>query len=158
MAKTQDGNTESMKMEKTVYEGSGAMFEEDIKVEESIKKEVEIINKKLENNLNGGVEAGVENIDDVKDDIKESKVAPNEAYIFYEKPLKSPPSFIEKLERDAMDTNEAKIKIKSEEKTKSLIDRCNSSLSSQREDLKRFEDRGKDDVVSDSVHKARPLC
>ena len=66
MAKTQDGNTESMKMEKTVYEGSGAMFEEDIKVEESIKKEVEIINKKLENKLNGGVEAGVENIDDLK--------------------------------------------------------------------------------------------
>ena len=53
-------------MEKTVYEGSGAMFEEDIMVEESIKKEVEIINKKLENNLNGGVEAGVENIDDLK--------------------------------------------------------------------------------------------
>ena len=42
MAKTQDGNTESMKMEKTVYEGSGAMFEEDIKVEESIKNEVDL--------------------------------------------------------------------------------------------------------------------
>merc|ERR1719494_1694740 len=76
--------------------------------------------------------------------IKESKVAPNEVYTFYEEPLKSPPSFIEKLERDAMDTNVAKIKIKSEEKTKSPIDRCNFSLSSQREDLKRFEDRGKD--------------
>ena len=142
MAKTQDGNTESMKMEKTVYEGSGAMFEEDIKVEESIKKEVEIINKKLENNLNGGVEAGVENIDGLKDDIKESKVAANEAYTFDEEPLKSPPSFIEKLERDAMDTNEAKIKIKSDEKTKDPIDQCNSSLSSQREDFRKFEDRG----------------
>ena len=126
MTKVHNKKPQGVKMEEDVYSGINYLFEEDIKVDEDIKKEVEDINMKLKVEVED-VKIGEVEMEDLKEALLEENSIEGEVL----EAISAPEPSRDLLDEKVGHTNETT----AEETSKDPAEICNMSMPCQREEL-----------------------